>query len=159
MPRYSTLSTFATGELFGKYMKANVDDTVVYVAPRADYLHFLSSDEALIWHQLNEAPYRRNLNDIPRYETLALPSRVQVFTYVLFVCERFGRPIDGNENRIAMNYPPAMRDVANFNGIHPNNVSKFYSELESAGFITHSRSRLVINDVAALKRHIADLSE
>jgi hypothetical protein len=159
MPRYSTLPTFTTGELYGKYMKANVDDAVVYVAPRSDYLKALAGDEALLWHQLNEPIYRRNLNDMPRYETLSKSSRVQVFTYVLFVCERFGKPVEGDPNRIAMKYPPAMLDVANFNGIHPNNVSKFYSELEKAGLITHSRSRLVIEDAARLRDYINQISQ
>lgn len=159
MPQFSTLSTFTTGELYGKYMKANVDDAVVYVVPRSAYLKLLASDESLLWHQLNEPIYRRNLNDIPRYETLSKSSRVQVFTYVLFVCECFGKPVEGNPNRIAMNHPPAMLDIANFNGIHPNNVSKFYSELEKAGLITHSRSRLVVEDVAGLRDYISLLSE
>jgi CRP-like cAMP-binding protein len=157
LPRYSTLTSMrSTGHALGKYMRAN-SDTTVYVAARDDFLDFLQTSKEANWALLNEPYHRRNANDLPHYETLNLSAREKVYIYILYLCIRFDTATRGQGNALTMAWPPALKDVANYSGVHPNSVSRYYNELRKRDLIEFSHKKLAIFDVDALDDLIASL--
>lgn len=154
IPRYSTLITLQNGSKIGKYLCAN-DDAIVYIAARDDYLNFITTNKELTWKQLNEPYYRRNANALPLYETMNLSSREKVYIYILYLGIRFGDT--GKNSRLVMVHPPTLKDVANYNGVHPNSVSRYYNELRNQDLIEFSHKKLVIFDADALDKVIVSL--
>ena len=159
LPRYSTLTSMrSTGHALGKYMLANSDATVL-VAARDDFLDFLQTSKEANWAILNEPYHRRNANDLPHYETLNLSARDKVYIYILYLCIRFDTATQGKGNELAMAFPPALKDVANYSGVHPNSVSRYYNELRKKDLIEFSHKKLTIFDVKALDNEIAGLQK
>lgn len=158
LPCYSTMITLKTGGSLGKYMRSCGESTV-YVADRSDYLRLLTSSEELTWHQLNEPYYRRNLNSLPLYESLNLSAREQTYIYILYLGLRLGTADELHPEMLTAAYPPALKEVANYCGIHPNNISRYYNELRNKGIISFSPKKLIIFDINQLEQEIEELKK
>ena len=156
MPQYSTISTMRSGYSLGKSMVASTDCSI-YVATNDSYLKFLQSSPDLIQHQLLEPYYRRNLNDFPKIETMFYPSQVKVYEYVLFLVVIFGKPSPENGHRLTMDFPPSVKDIANYLGIHRSNVSRYLTELEKCDLVEHSTKSLTVNNAAKLSQIVENL--
>jgi CRP-like cAMP-binding protein len=150
LPPHSTMMTLQSGGSLGKFMHACGESTV-YIADRMDYLRFLNSSPDLTWHQLNEAYYRRNLNSLPRYESLNMTARQKTWLYILYIGLRLGSADPAHPLMRTAACPPALKEVASYFGIHPNNVSRYYNELRNSDIIDFSPKKLVIYDISRLE--------
>lgn len=156
MPQHSTISTMRGGYDLGKGMTASTDCSI-YIATNDSYLQFLQSSPALIEHQLLEPYYRRNLNDFPKIETMFYPTQVKVYEYVLYLVTLFGKPDPQDAGSLTMMFPPSIKDIASYLGIHRSNASRYLSQLEKESFVEHSPKQLTVHNAAALSNEIEAL--
>ena len=158
LPQYSTLATMKSGYELGKSMIANTDCSI-YVATDESYFHFLQSSPKLIEHQLFEPYYRRNLNDFPKTETMFYPAQIKVYEYVLYLAALFGKRDVQQSKSLTMDFPPSVKDIANYLGIHRSNASRYLSELEELNLMEHSTKFLIVHDIFALSSKIESLKQ
>lgn len=156
LPQHSTLATMKSGYELGKSMIANTDCSI-YVATNDSYFKFLQSSPRLIEHQLFEPYYRRNLNDFAKIETMFYPAQVKVYEYVSYLALLFGKHDPTDCRVMLVDYPPTVKDMANYLGIHRSNASRYLSELEALGLVEHSSKLLKVNDIVALDGKVEEL--
>lgn len=157
-PRYSTLITLGNASVFGKGVVANID-SVVYFAPANAYVEFVRSSNELTLHQMREPYFRRNINDLPKMQSIHMPARIRVYEYILLTVLSFGRQDPANKRRWTFRYPPTIKDIANYVNAHQNNVSTFLAELDRMGLIERSPRELAIPDAPTFSKILAQMKE
>ena len=158
LPQYSTITTLRSGNDLGKSMVANTDCSF-YVSTSDSYFKFLASSPKLIEHQILEPYYRRNLNDLPKNETMFYPAQIKVYEYVLYLAILFSTPKPEGDPSTTVNFPPSVKDTASYLGIHRSNASRFFSELEEQGFIDHSTKSIRVHNIFELSKKIEQLKQ
>lgn len=145
-----------SGYELGKSMIASTDCSI-YVATNDSYFKFLQSSPRLIEHQLFEPYYRRNLNDFAKIETMFYPAQVKVYEYVSYLALLFGKHDPTDCRVMLVDYPPTVKDMANYLGIHRSNASRYLSELEALDLVEHSSKLLKVNDIVVLDGKVEEL--
>ena len=153
IPQHSILMTSPGVENLGKYSICNNYTEAIY-ASLNDYLTFLQSSSELILHQIHEAHYRRNFNDIPRYASLNQSACVKVYIYLYYLAKNFGEKTKDNSGKVIIQNAISAKDIANYFGLHPNNVITFINELKKQGIISKEKKDIIINDLNVLENEI-----
>ena len=118
------------------------------------YLAFLATDNSYISHAIYEVYYRNNLNNLPRSQTTNQSSRFKVYYYIYYIAKYIGKVLNNNVDVINIACPPTNRDIAYFNDIHPNNVSKYMSELKKSNIIKMNKNQMILNSISALQEEL-----
>ena len=144
IPLHSTMYTSPGLNFLGKYSVAAVE-TEIYYCKMNDYLSFLQESPDRLLHALHEPYYRRNLNSLPTYEAIGQSLRFKVYNYIYYVANRFGIISNNDSNKVIVINPPSYIDIANFNSVHPSNVSTCFSELKNAGILSKGKNKITLD--------------
>ena len=158
IPEYSVIISTPGISLLGKYSVANTE-TEIFYASLSEYLTFLAQSPERILHQIYEPYYRRNFNDLPRYETINQSARLKTYVYLHYLASRFGEAKPNNPHTIVIDNPPSYKDIAHFNDIHPSNVVTFLNDLKRLDIIHRTKSNITILDRRLLEKEIETLKD
>ena len=101
-------------------------------------------------HVMQEPYYRRNLNELPYYETMNRSTAFKVFYYIYYLAIRFGVSEAGGG--VTIYYPPMNKDIASFYGISSNNVSSVMAKLKKDGTLKKEKDKLIVTDLKKLEK-------
>ena len=152
-PQYSTIVYSPIAKNLNKYIIA-ANHVKIYYCIYKKYLAFLATDNSYISHAIYEVYYRNNLNNLPRSQTTNQSSRFKVYYYIYYIAKYFGKVLNNNVDVINIACPPTNHDIAYFNDIHPNNVSKYMSELKKSNIIKMNKNQMILNSISALQEEL-----
>lgn len=149
LPRHSIYFHTSVLPFLDKYSVAN-EETEIFYCLKQDFLKFISEKADRMQHVMQEPYYRRNLNELPYYETMNRSTTFKVSYYIYYLAIRFGVSEAGGG--VTIYYPPMNKDIASFYGISSNNVSSVMAKLKKDGTLKKEKDKLIVTDLKKLEK-------